>query len=215
MVLVLSAEALNFFGIEYAGKTTDNIINLIHSVAEGNEEYIQEYQQRLMKTAPDLASTINIDELKMPCIECKGTGVSKSEASDKEEVCPVCGGEGRIVDQYALGYLQHKFMEGIDAGKTDAEAWKEAMAEFRKRRKVYLLRETMFGVVIRSEGKGLLVLRSGNNETIWVAGYSTSIRKGTPINGYVWPAGTYTYKDEKGKTVKVKRYVANLWLDFK
>jgi len=214
--LTVSAPALDFFGIQHDGKTTDSIMNLIHSLSEGNAKHIQEYQGRLQRTAPALAESIKIDDLKMPCLHCKGTGIHKSITHKKTEACPVCAGDGLTVDQHALGYLQHKFSVAVEAGKSEAVAWKEAKTAFDKRRKLFLTRQTLFGIVIGREAGGILLDRSGTNETVIVLGYdSASSRKGNYIKGFVWPAGTYTYADDDDKPVKVKRYVANLWVDFK
>ncbi|MCF7849437.1 MAG: hypothetical protein K9M45_11360 [Kiritimatiellales bacterium] len=209
--LAASAPALNFFGIQHDGNTTDSIINLIASLAEGDEVGMKEYYGRLQRTAPKLAAGLEIDELKMPCIHCRGTGTIK-----EGETCPVCTGTGMAVDLHALGYLQHKFSDAVEAGKSDAAAWKEAKTEFDKRRKLFLTRQTMFGTVIRNEGRGVLLARSGTNETVFVTGYdSVASREGMNISGFVWPAGIYTYEADGGDPVKVKRFVANLWVDFK
>jgi len=207
--LSTSASALNLFGIEYNGNTTDNLINLIYNLAKHDEEQAAEYHRWLEKTDPKLAADLKIEELKIPCSRCQGKGTIK-----ENEPCPACEGTGLVTDSNALGYLQHKFCSAIDSGKTDAEAWEEAKAAFDKRRKIVLFRETLSGTLIRKESNGLLLFLQGSDEMVYVAGLHTqSSREGTPINGYVWPTGTHTFRGEDGTSTEVKSYTAALWTD--
>ena len=207
--LSTSASALELFGVEYNGNTTDNVINLIYSLAGRDEEQVAEYCRRLKKTDPELAANLKIEELKIPCSRCQGKGTI-----NENKPCPACEGTGLVADSTALEYLQKKFCDAIDSGKTDAEAWEEARIAFDKRRKIVLFREALSGTLIRKESSGLLLFLQGSNEMVYVTGlYTKSSREGTPINGYVWPVGTYTFPGEAGASTQVKSYTATLWTD--
>lgn len=204
-LLAAVAPALNFFGIEHTGNTTDSIINLLYSLIEDDGPMVNEYIGRLEATAPGLLA---LDDLKIPCSRCRGKG-----SLGEGDPCPVCEGACRIVDQQALGYLQHKFCTAIDAGTSGGAAWKEAKAAFDKRREMVLKKQTLCGTVVRKEGKGLLLSLCGK-ETVFLAGVNSPFAsKGTPINGQAWLNGTHTIAGEGGEPVDVKAYTTILWMD--
>ena len=209
IALSASAWALDFFGIEHNGNTTDNIINLIYSLVEGDEGPIDEYYGRLQKTDPSLAAKLKVDDLKIPCSNCEGKGLLKTDVP-----CPACEGTGLVTDPQALGYLQHKFCSAIDDGDSDKSAWKKAKAAFDKRRAIVLSSERLFGTIIRKEGTGLLLSLQDRDEIVFVKALDMMFgREGTPINGYVWPDGTHTYQPDDREPVEIKRYTATLWID--
>ena len=203
-MLSISASALNFFGIEHSGNTTDSIINLIYSLVEDDEPMVKEYIGRLEATAPGL---LTLDDLKIPCSRCDGKG-----SFGEGEPCPVCEGAGLVMDKEALVYLQNKFCAAIDAGTPGDEAWKGAKDAFDKKRALVLNKENLYGTVIRREGTGLLMKFRG--ETIFLAGVNSPFAgAGKPINGQAWPNGTYSTAGEDGEPMEVKAYTTILWTD--
>ena len=208
-LLATIAPALNFFGIEHNGNTTDNIINLIYSMVQDDAEMVDEYYGRLQNTDPKLAKKVKPDELKIPCTRCRGKGIL-----GESEPCPVCEGSTVVADPHALGYLQHKFSLAIDNGATDAAAWRKAKAAFDERRDLVLSREALFGTVIRREGDGLLLSRQGSGEIVLLRGCEPSLsRKGTPLNGHAWLMGTHVITGEDGEPLEIKSYTVSLWID--
>jgi len=209
ILLSTSVQALDFFGIEYNGNTADNVINLIYSLIQNDEEQVEICYAQLQETNPSLAEDLKIEDLKIPCYLCKGKGTL---AAGKP--CPSCNGTGRVSDATALTYLQHKFSTAIDAGKSETAAWKKAKTAFDERRKVVLFKEALSGKIIRKEGDGLLLSLQLSNDVIYVTNLNIMFgRKGTPIKGTVWPNGIYTYRNDDGKPIQIKRYTATLWAD--
>jgi len=209
ILLSTSALALDFFGIEYNGNTADNIINLIYSLIENDEEEAGICYAQLQETDPSLAEDLKIEGFKIPCYLCKGKGILAAE-----KPCPSCNGTGLVSDTTALTYLQHKFSTAVDAGKSETAAWRKAKTGFDKRRAVVLSKEALSGKIIRKEGDGLLLSRQLSNDVVYVTNLNIMFaRKGTPIKGTVWPNGTYTYRNDDGKPVQIKRYTATLWAD--
>jgi hypothetical protein len=209
-LLSASASALNFFGIEHTGSTTDNVVNLIYSLAEDNDKAIDEYRGRLEKTEPALAKMLDPDDLKVPCSYCGGKGIL-----DEERTCSVCQGTGLVTDAQALGYLYNKFCEALDAGKTEKKALREALEAFNQRRKLLPNREILTGTVLRKENGGALLSTEGDrSETVFLKGIGPEFPdEGAPVSGEVWLSGMYSYKAGGGKTVYTKCFAVTLWMD--
>jgi hypothetical protein len=207
--LCASGFALDFFGIEHSEDPADNLVNLIYGLVQGDQTMADEYYERLQQKAPDLAPGLKIDDLKIPCTRCRGKGVLRNDTP-----CSLCKGEKVVADSQSLGYLQHKFCSAMDLGQDAKVAWKEAKADFDERRALVLSRQGLFGTIIRNEGDGVLLSLNGTKETVYVEGMNAfTTRPGSSINGYVWPVGTYTCKNDDGSSVDVKRYSATLWMD--
>ncbi|QHI68956.1 DnaJ-like cysteine-rich domain-containing protein [Tichowtungia aerotolerans] len=205
-----SAPALNFFGIEYNGSTADNILNLIYGLAQGDEAVVDEYYGQLKKTDPSLAKAVDPDHLKVPCSYCEGKG-----SLDGGRPCPVCQGTGIVKDSQSLGYLQYKFCNALDEGKSEKKAWMEAKTAFDERCAVFLNSEMLTGTVIRKEDGGALLSCPDNDETVYLKGIGSEFpsNEGASVSGEVWLAGTHNYKDEDGEMMEVKCYTATLWMD--
>lgn len=211
LIILLSASvfAENLFGIEFNGTTTDNIINLISSLAQGDEEQALRYSKRLEKTGPHLARKVRPNALKVPCSNCKGKGIL-----DDNRPCPACNGTRNVVDPYSLLFLQNKFYEAIEAGTSDKTAWQKAKSAFDKRRKMVLTPETLDGTLVRKEGRGALLTRKECGERIYVEGFEIPEPcENIPISGEVWLVGTQACTGDDGKPTRLKRYTATLWMN--
>ncbi len=208
-LLSLTAAALNFFGIEYNGNTADNIANLIYGLAQGDEAAVSEYYGQLQKTDPDLAKKLKLDELKIPCSICQGTG-----SLGDDQPCAVCGGTGRVADARSLGYLQYKFCAAVEAGQSEERAWKAAKAIFDERCAAVLQSAMLEGTVIRREEGGALLSCGEDDETVYLKGIGGDFPgEGSSVSGEVWAAGTHLLAGDDGIPVEIKCYTVTLWMD--
>lgn len=210
-LLSSTASALNFFGIEYNGDSANNVINLICSMADGNEAAEEEYRERLQKTDSALARLLNPENLKVPCSYCEGKGTL-----DEERTCPVCDGSGVVLDVQALGYLYNKFCEALDAGEPERKALEDALETFHQRRKQLPNREMLTGTVLRKENDGALLscTEGDHSETVFLKGIGPEFPdEGASVSGEVWLSGMYSHKEKGGKTVYMKCFAVTLWMD--
>ena len=211
LLLLFSAPAqtLNFFGIDHHGTAVGNLLNLIDSLIENDQEKAEFYYTELEKADSEMAGVLTIRDFKVPCSRCGGTGVLRMTGNP----CTVCR-EGLVFDVNALRFLRHSFSIALDEDPSAKTAWNKAKAAFDERCERLFDSEVMFGTVIRREKTGLLVARQPGGEEVFVTQMDTMfLRKGASINGRVWTDGTYAYTNDAGDRVEVPSYTATLWTD--
>jgi len=203
-----SAQTMNFFGIDHHGTAVGNVLNLIDCLTEDNQEQADKYYAELEIVDAELAGMFTMKDFKIPCSRCGGTGVHKITGNP----CAVCD-EGLVLDANALRFLRHRFSIALDDNPSAKTAWKQAKAVFDERCARLFDYQGLVGTVIHREEAGLLVARSDGEEVFVTQMKTLFLRKGAPISGRVWAAGTHTYTNAAGEPVEVPQYTATLWAE--
>ena len=209
MYLSAPAEDINFFGLQRQdGTAVDNVINLIDGLIDDNEEKVDVSMARIQELDPELARIMKIDDLKIPCSRCNGTGVMVTG-----NPCGKCGGTRLMTDENSLRFFMDRFSIALNNEATNtAEAWQQALKAFEKYRLRLSAKETLFGTVIRKEKNGLLLALKISGKVVYLQNVDlTQTFKGAPVSGTAWPDGTYTYTNQLGEAVEVPSYTASLW----
>ena len=211
LLLLFSAPAqtMNFFGIDYHGTAVGNVLNLIDSLIDKDQEKADKYYAELQKVDAELAGMLSMKDFMVPCSRCRGTGILPMTGNP----CTVCT-DGLVFDANALRFLRNRFSMALDDTPSAEEAWKKAKAAFDERCGRLFESEVISGTVIRREKNGLLIARQSGGEKVFVTQMDTMfLRQGASINGRVWTNGTYTYTNDTGKRVDVPQYTATLWAE--
>lgn len=201
------AEEINFFGIRRDETAENNVIRLINGLIDGDQEKINAAYAKIEELDPELAGVLKVEELKIPCSQCNGTGILVTGSP-----CRKCNGSRLMSDANALRFVMDRFLLALDTEPSNAAAWKKAVRSFEKYRDRISTKEVLFGTVIRKEKEGLLLSLSPDENEVYLKNMNaTQAYKGSTISGTAWRDGTYTYTNNLGESVEVPCYTASLW----
>ncbi|HKL20241.1 MAG TPA: hypothetical protein VJ904_00460 [Tichowtungia sp.] len=205
--LCAAAENINFFGLKTEDTAMNNVIKLIEGLIADDQEEIDAAYARVQELDPELARIMELNELKIPCTRCNGTGIMVTG-----KTCGKCGGTRLMTDQNSLRFFMDRFSIALNEDVTVAEAWEQALNAFEQYRLRLTGKVTLFGTVIRKEKDGLLLSLNADKKVVHLKNVDlTQTFKGSPVSGTAWPDGTYSYTNSLGETNTVPSYTASIW----
>lgn len=207
LLLVLGAEANNFFGIPILGEPKDQLHAVIYQLMEGDYSKASAYLEQVKKSSPEVGDSLEVEDFTIPCADC---------AIEVEPECVGYGGQLKVLDNVALRYLQYKLDEGLEEELALDKAWERAHGAFIDRANQVLSREVFQGrliAIIENE----FVVQDAKGEMIFLqGGMVDGYGLGNPLACYCWPMKgvSNSYSAAVGESIMLPVYTLNLWWDY-
>lgn len=196
------------FGVPIGEQTDDILTSMLYNLTLGNRSEARMMYDRLDQMDPELASIIDLDALRTPCLACAD--------GQTEGRCKKCRGRKERYDPAAMAFLLNKVQKLMSSQDDLVHVWNAAMKEFNLRKGMMRKGTPFAGKVALADGDNGLVLQLEGGKAIYLIGvdHPQQYEPEQPLQGYMWGMGKQTHMLKKPRVMRLKKYTLNIWMDF-